>query len=244
VHRNTRIGRPVLAALGLFALAASSQAAIVIVNPSFETTDIGNGSALANGFYTAGGWAGGTTYLVDNNISQNQWFNEAVPDGQQAASLGGQYFGQQLNDSLTGAVMTGTTAQQFDISFFAGTRKTNSAVGSFTVLLQAYNGTTFVGNLASQTFYAGATDGNASTIDLNLGVGDWTNSAITLSLTAPANLLPDNNIRLIFAQNAPFGTNPLSGEMAIDNVSIVAVPEPGFALLGGLGLLGLLRRRR
>jgi MYXO-CTERM domain-containing protein len=145
---------------------------------------------------------------------------------------------------VNGAVMTGTTAQQFDISFFTGRRSGNTAVGSFTVLLQAYNGSTFVGNLASQSYYAGTNDSNANTIDLNLGVGDWTNSAITLSLTAPANLLPGNNIRLIFAQNAPFGTNPLTGEMAIDNVSIVAVPEPGFALLGGLGLLGLLRRRR
>ena len=30
----------------------------------------------------------------------------------------------------------------------------------------------------------------------------------------------------------------------IDNVSLVAVPEPSAALLGGLGLLALLRRRR
>jgi hypothetical protein len=101
-----------------------------------------------------------------------------------------------------------------------------------------------VGNLASQMFYAGANDSNAATIDLNLGVGNWTSSAITLSLTAPANLLPGNNIRIVFAQNAPFGTNPLTGEMAIDNVSVLAIPEPSIALLGGLGLLGLLRRRR
>lgn len=32
--------------------------------------------------------------------------------------------------------------------------------------------------------------------------------------------------------------------MAIDNFSITAVPEPAAALLGGIGLLGLLRRRR
>ena len=32
--------------------------------------------------------------------------------------------------------------------------------------------------------------------------------------------------------------------VAVDNVTITAVPEPGAALLGGLGLLALLRRRR
>jgi hypothetical protein len=40
-----------------------------------------------------------------------------------------------------------------------------------------------------------------------------------------------------------FGTALNSG-YDIDNVSLVAVPEPSAALLGGLGLLALLRRRR
>jgi uncharacterized protein (TIGR03382 family) len=30
----------------------------------------------------------------------------------------------------------------------------------------------------------------------------------------------------------------------IDNLTITAIPEPGAALLGGLGMLALLRRRR
>jgi MYXO-CTERM domain-containing protein len=33
-------------------------------------------------------------------------------------------------------------------------------------------------------------------------------------------------------------------QLAIDNVTFTAVPEPGPVLLGGLGLLALLRRRR
>ena len=247
MHSHSRIGRTILAPLTLAAVPAS--AAIVLLNPSFESPDIGNGlpsngNGTTGGFYTTGGWSGGSTYLVDNNTTQNQYFNQPVPDGQQAASLAGQYFGQQLNDSVNGAIMTGTTAQQFDIAFSAGRRSGNTAVGSFTVLLQAYNGSTYVGNLASQTYYAGANDGNSSTIDLNLGVGNWTSTPINVSLTAPANLFAGNNIRLIFAQNSPYGTNPLSGEMAIDNVSITAVPATSVVLLGGLGLLALLRRRR
>jgi hypothetical protein len=40
------------------------------------------------------------------------------------------------------------------------------------------------------------------------------------------------------------GWGPNVGQAYIDNVSLTAIPEPSAALLGGLGLLGLLRRRR
>jgi len=233
------LSRVTLALLGSLSVAP---AAIVLVNPSFESADIGNGGALLNG---ATGWPAGATYLVDNNTTQNQWFNEAVPDGQQALSLAGSYITQQLNDNVTGAVMTTTVAQQFDISFFAARRAgaTGSGSGTFTVLLQAYNGNTYVGNLASQMFYLGVNDSNGTTIDLGLGAGEWSDQ-INLSLTAPANLFAGNNIRLVFAANAPFGSGAGNLEASIDSVGITLIPEPSVALLGGLGLLGLLRRRR
>lgn len=40
------------------------------------------------------------------------------------------------------------------------------------------------------------------------------------------------------------GTGTTTGDQNFDNFAITAVPEPGAALLGGLGLLALLRRRR
>jgi hypothetical protein len=43
---------------------------------------------------------------------------------------------------------------------------------------------------------------------------------------------------------ADVGGSGSRDEFALDNISITAVPEPSAALLGGLGLLALLRRRR
>lgn len=227
-------------------------AAIVLIDPSFEGNNIANAGASQNGVVAGGGWTSGSgtasTYLVDNGTTQTQWFNQAVPAGQQALSLANGFITQQLNDNVTGAVMTSTVAQQFDISFYAGRRKENTGNGgSFSVILQAYStGGAYVGDLALQKYFTGM-DADPSTIDLGLGIGNWTSSAITLSLTAAANQFAGNTIRVVFAENTPYGSGGGAGEAAIDQVSVTMaspVPEPSVAILGGLGVLGLLRRRR
>ncbi|MBN8460757.1 MAG: PEP-CTERM sorting domain-containing protein [Verrucomicrobia bacterium] len=48
-----------------------------------------------------------------------------------------------------------------------------------------------------------------------------------------------NDYNAIFIRNGG-----ISSDFLVDNVSVTLVPEPATALLGGLGLLGLLRRRR
>lgn len=232
-------------AFAFLGAASLAPAAIVLINPSFESPDIANGTAQQGGIT---GWSTSVTpngvYLVDNNTTQNQWFGQAVPDGQQAMSLAGVFASQQLNDDVNGAVMTSAAAQQFDISFYAGRRlgATGSGSGTFSVLLQAYNGSTYVGTLASQMFSL-VPDANPSTIDLGLGVGQWSGLQ-NLSLTAPANSFAGNNIRVVFAANAPFGSGSGNLETAIDKVGVTLMPEPSSVLLGGLGLLAMLRRRR
>lgn len=227
------------ATLALLGSASLAPGAIVLTNASFETPNINPGAAQLNGIT---GWTTGAVYLVDN--TGNPYFSDNVPSGDQAMSLAGSYATQQLNDGVN-PVMTLPTSQQFDISFFAGRRLGASGAGSatFSVILQAYNGATYVGDLASQMFFLGANDSNSNTIDLNLLAGEWSDQ-INLSLTAPANLFVNSNIRLVFAQNAPYGSGTGFNEAAIDDVSVTLVPEPSIALLGGLGLLGLLRRRR
>ncbi|MEO5715174.1 MAG: protein kinase [Luteolibacter sp.] len=203
---------------------------ITLVNPSFESPDIADGTVLNNGVYADPGWSGGgvavLTYLVDNGPSQNAFFGGAVPHGQQALSLATGFITQQLNDDVNGAVMTKTSvAQKFGLSFYAARRAGGSGAGSgtFSVLLQAYNGSgVYVGNLAAQKYCLGM-DSDNSTIDLGLAAGQWSHQ-IDLSLTAPANLLPSNNIRLVFAQISPYGSGNGNNEAAIDNVTIKQVP--------------------
>ena len=232
-------------AFAFLGAASLAPAAIVLINPSFESPDIANGTAQQGGIT---GWSTSVTpngvYLVDNNTTQNQWFGQAVPDGQQAMSLADVFASQQLNDDVNGAVMTSAATQQFDISFYAGRRlgATGSGSGTFSVLLQAYNGSTYVGTLASQMFSL-VPDANPSTIDLGLGVGQWSGLQ-TLSLTAPANSFAGNNIRVVFAANAPFGSGSGNLETAIDKVGVTLMPEHSSVLLGGIGLLAMLRRRR
>lgn len=228
--------------LVLLGSASLAPAAITLVDASFESNDIGANGAALNGANAT--WPGVGCYLVDNT-SGSQWFNgNATGGGFQSLSLANGYISQQLNDNVDGAIMTSSTAgKQFDISFYVGRRLgATSGLGTFSVLLQAYNGSSVEGNLAQQMFCIGS-DTDVNTIDLNLGAGQWSSNAINLSLTTALDPTA-SNIRLVFAENNPFGSNGAGGEAAIDNVSIALVPEPSAALLGGLGLLALLRRRR
>lgn len=94
---------------------------------------------------------------------------------------------------------------------------------SFTILLSdtAGTGSAFNGNGSVAKLYVGGNLISSNTLD-QLSVGDGYLSFVGM----------------------PAGWGAGAGQSNIDNLSIAVVPEPGTALLGGLGLLGLLRRRR
>lgn len=75
-----------------------------------------------------------------------------------------------------------------------------------------------------------AFNGNGSVAKIKIGAN--TESVFTLAQQSTA-FITVNSI-----QAGQFGAG------LIDNLSVTAVPEPSAALLGGLGILGLLRRRR
>jgi hypothetical protein len=67
----------------------------------------------------------------------------------------------------------------------------------------------------------------------------------TLDTTAPGWTNTQNIAYVGWFTSAPGGVNLNSAnQVSIDNFSLTAVPEPSAALLGALGLLALLRRRR
>jgi hypothetical protein len=67
---------------------------------------------------------------------------------------------------------------------------------------------------------------------------------VTATFTSPM-LLSDSGTYTLRIKGGDFlGTNESGTHTAIDDLSINGIPEPSAALLGGLGLLALLRRRR
>jgi len=122
--------------------------------------------------------------------------------------------------------------------------------------LYLFNGNYQTGQLGTATFniyYAvGPTvalpspPGANSTVDYDFASGGWTQLGSTRSLAAKANGVYDLSgiptARYIALElMSTHGTDQRSG---FDEVAITAIPEPSAALLGGVGMLLLLRRRK
>lgn len=76
-------------------------------------------------------------------------------------------------------------------------------------------------------------------------LGQTRHVTYTLDTTAPGWTNTQNIGYVGWFTSSPGGVNLNDqNQVSIDNFSLTAVPEPAAALLGGLGLLGLLRRRR
>ncbi|OYV06160.1 MAG: PEP-CTERM sorting domain-containing protein, partial [Verrucomicrobiales bacterium VVV1] len=71
--------------------------------------------------------------------------------------------------------------------------------------------------------------------------GNLTANRVSISSTFTMTIAEGANFWIRWNDFNPTGSDD---GLAIDDLSITAVPEPSAALLGGLGLLGLLRRRR
>ncbi len=77
------------------------------------------------------------------------------------------------------------------------------------------------------------------------GVGgniDWQNASVTVTNGVGGITFTDTSRFVLKTTDAAGGAN--STFQVIDNIEISYIPEPSSALLGGLGLLALLRRRR
>jgi hypothetical protein len=100
-----------------------------------------------------------------------------------------------------------------------------------------------VGFTSSQHNWNGA---DAGTIDTPHLVRYNSNTVVTITYTRSGDDLIAAGINYVGWITDNPGAPNLNGsqQVKIDNFSLTAVPEPGAALLGGLGMLALLRRRR
>ncbi len=212
------------AMLSLFAF-TSLASANLITNGSFEDPDLANGGAAAA---VPTGWLG-NSFLLDNDTTQDRFFNAAVPDGQQAVALSG-----FLTHELAGGAFPVRAGDVIRLSFFAGRR--NDAFGDgpgvFNVLLQEFGG---AGTILTQSFQT-ATDADPTTTDLNLTAGLFSDSAFTVDLVVPITGAGNLAVAFLFVSG---------DEVALDSVSAVQfIPEPSTGLLLSFGLFGLVSRRR
>jgi hypothetical protein len=231
-----------LASLASLALSAASLQAAVVFTDDFETPDVtaadsdGNTSGAidtSKWVQASNGFGSGRQGTVDEAHGD---FTDPV--GEQA------YAFRYTNSGIT------TAAGVFgNLGDFVG----QTLTVTFDVVLDGHNG--------GQPFHAGlvtfAAGGTRNDITGGMGTGT---SAVLAELndagdgTGPTGVTVDATYQTVSFSYTPDGTEgTLNDDLAlrfdgatttaiIDNVSVV--PEPSIAILGGLGLFGLLRRRR
>lgn len=239
----------------LFIGALPASAATTLYTTDFETPTYSNGALLGQDSWVATGSpasivnpiavASGTVSLVTTGADIRRAFSAVTPATVDsvflkasitvgAAQATGDYF-LHLGDNSNTIFNARTYVKSSGAGFLmavgtgAGTVTYGSTVldfGTTYSILVRYN---FVSGLANDT---GALYINPTTVD---GSGDTAYVGMT-TVGTDAVTFSSVNLRQGGSGSAPTVT--------IDNISVSSIPEPASALLGSLGILGLLRRRR
>ena len=207
----------------------SAQAASLVINGDFETTPPGGYGAIPSwnqvpnpsGYASFDYLSGAEGWLQPLGVTA--WDNGYVPGTGQFTNKVAfiETYGSASTLSLTQLVTGFTIGQVYELSYYENGRA-NPAVNTTTA-------ETFVGGVSVVAAHL------VTPVNLQ---GQYTNPFYyrTAQFTATANQM------LLEFRATQVDVNDTF--LVIDNVAINAVPEPGSALLGGLGLLALLRRRR
>lgn len=208
-------------------LAASAAAATITVT---------NGNFQSSGHNTnPTGWTVNDT----TNDSVYVWANGfgGLPAGTNVAAIKAND-GAYLQQAFNTADATAGSYNSYTVGFDYGWRSNSAPVPTVEFIFHIWNFTDNI-SIASQTrtFTSPTTQNNVYRV-----LGTDQTVTITYDNTLPG--LTGDTIGLRVEMNTTAAANAIDPTAWIDNVSITAVPEPAAALLGGLGLLGLLRRRR
>jgi hypothetical protein len=238
----------------LLASAHLGQAATVIV----DNFDSGSASTAwdtnANTAVIAGG-AQSSSNAINLNAAPNlpglgESFGSATPGGAEDFVIDF-YFRVQA---------TATTNRQFSLLVSNTSATVNVSAATINLRYQngafalfsggAFNTVAALGSVTAGDWFHMQVDG----IDYSTAIGSYTlrlsdanGTAFTRTasgLTNAQNGLVTTSLAQSFVFNTAFGTNP---GFSVDNITVTAfapVPEPSAAILGGIALLGLARRRR
>ncbi len=251
--RTLGLGMAVAASM---ASAPMARAAVAITNGDFEDVtgfvaaegDAANGtSAVITGWYS----------VTTGGFFENTWHDTRDNDVPTDGASG--YAGQGAS-AFSGIAGNGTTGLNGSWIY----QGIGTAELSLTALAVQLDWGDFQGipgglrdlGLTVSLFEGDGTFVAANNIDVNGAAGSTLLSSFSLTLPAtdgPSKLsIGDGGVLSLAAyqggelflriNNWEAGTE--DPWLQVDNVSIVPVPEPSIALLGGLGVLGLLRRRR
>ena len=214
------------ALIALFLPAVASAATIQLTNGDFATGT----NPAATGWVQVNG--AGTNSAPSN-------YAELVPGlssrSMQIKSDGGNYVEQTITLSDLGAV-DATTFGSYTIAFDYGYRHDAVRNGDHTLRISLWNVTDNV-EITGQNLLI-ADPGSTGANSLAAGL-------INLTYDNLAGSLAGDSVAIRFTSvSADLVDSSWQRTAMIDNVAVTAVPEPAAALLGTIGLFGLLRRRR
>ena len=259
------LARSVLA--GAFVFAGQAQAANVIVNSSFDN-DSGTPITTTNGTRTISGW--GSIHLYNHTYngtdgpklgSVGTFPAYGVNDDivfTEGSGLSGTYKGLgapsqtvNLTTALSAATMTAIANGYGQFSFSSWMSGYNADANIVATRLRFYDTTNGTGTLLGTfTLDRGVTTNQTTTADKILTPGGANNATSMTdtdwwALYELQTSVPTSAQSIIVDFVAGTGhVNSGANDWYADHVVVDIIPEPSAALLGGLGALGLLRRRR
>jgi hypothetical protein len=165
---------------------------------------------------------------------------------------------EDVNAPLTGQPYTsGFVSATFDVNFSALPSSGGSYFAHFKDASSGFRSrlTSFTSGATAGFFRLGINNDGGATIpvptDLSLGTVysvtmTWNldTRQSTLSIDGGSSVVDTDAASAVTVTSFAFRQASGIGTMTVDNLSVSYIPEPTAALLGSLGLLGLLRRRR
>lgn len=263
-----------LAALAVFTIAAPLQAMTVLLTDHFNGSSGGNQVVSSGYAADQGGTLGSVSYSVagpgnswntqrgniDNGLgavaydngrfSLNRDFSVDANNYGQALQISFDAYASGFSSSSGwGSFTVGSSQNGF--SFEAGSKFGFNFRQSKSAETYAYqNG--ILENLGDTNYLSFASDSFTILLTNTAGTGSAFNGTGSVAkFYVGGNLLSTTTLDQLGTGDGylSFGGMPASwgaggGQANIDNLAVAVVPEPGAALLGGLGTLALLRRRR